>query len=431
MSEQTPLYWERYDLLNGYNNRTGTNKSYPFRIIEESLYNNAMDLCLNSDVFFYTDYKVEAKRIHPVSHKPGPTPVVFRVFNYRLASYTDFLKPLAMEMRGMTFIIEDEDGVLGQPILASRPFIKFFNLNENPLTTDLDMSEAEFYETKEDGSLIMTARVEGCNFILKSKQAFYSKQAIMATEIMNLPENIGLKDEIQKLVDRQYTVLMELCSPANRIVLPYERTELRIHGLRNNVTGLLLHPHNYLNTKLFREVCARWVRHTHIPAGTDFNAFLELVKNMTGVEGYVVTGSWGKFKIKTEWYKNLHHLKDSVSTIKKLIEAILYERIDDVKTMFDTDEITLNRITKMEEIIIPRYNEIVKKVEAFHRENKELDRKSYAIKGQRELGTLFSLAMNLYIGREVDYRGYCMKYLNEVFNLTNVEGEKEDDNTDN
>lgn len=50
----------------------------------------------------------------------------YRIFNYRLASYTDFCAPNALEMRGIMFEMKD-----GQPIrLASRPPAKFFNYRE-------------------------------------------------------------------------------------------------------------------------------------------------------------------------------------------------------------------------------------------------------------------------------------------------------------
>jgi len=47
-------------------------------------------------------------------------------------------------------------------------------------------------------------------------------------------------------------------------------------------------------------------------------------------------------------------------------------------------------------------------VEEYYEQNKTLDRKAYAIKGQQHFANTlyFSLAMNKYVGKPVDYKAF-------------------------
>ena len=78
------------------------------------LFDNLMALTQN-EAFYYVDAVYGGK--------------TYRIFNYRLASYSDFLLPDAFNARGTTFRLDDT-GVE----LASLPPMKFFNLWENPQT---------------------------------------------------------------------------------------------------------------------------------------------------------------------------------------------------------------------------------------------------------------------------------------------------------
>ena len=360
-----------------------------------NMYDAMMKLTEKNEAFYYQDYS-----------RFGNT---YRVFNYRLASYSDFLEEYALEMRGITWILLPDE----EPMIVSRPFAKFFNLDENPMTMGLDLSKATAYEEKADGSLITTFydRIT-TKFGLKSKQALFSEQAIMAEDFLNHADNKQLKEETESWAKLGYTVLMELCSPANRIVLEYTTTHLKVHGIRHNYTGEYF-PKNRLSTESI--IYKSWVRQVEVNGlPKDFGEYTETLE---GIEGYVVHGPWGRFKKKTSWYNNLHHLKDSISSQKRLIEAIIYERIDDVKALFPTDTFTLNRIEEMEKIVIPKFNHIVKTVETFYENNGNLDRKSFAIKGQLELKDYFHLVMAKYLGKDVDYKEFSMKYVKELFHI--------------
>jgi Straboviridae RNA ligase 1 len=85
---------------------------------QTKLYNDLMTLCDTSESFFFKD--------EPIGHNKYGFKT-FRIFNYRLCSYSDFLNESALECRGIMFEVD----LKGNPIrLASLPMNKFFNYRE-------------------------------------------------------------------------------------------------------------------------------------------------------------------------------------------------------------------------------------------------------------------------------------------------------------
>ena len=371
--------------------------------MSSSLYSNLMALPGLSEAFYFKDYEVNNS--------------TYRVFNYRLASYTEFLLPDALEARGITFLIKIAgEEVQPEPILVSRPFKKFFNLNENPFTMNLPLKEDGYITSitdKADGSLISTYwNPITEEFGVKSKQDFFSEQSVMATEWLNREENQDFKTEIKLWAIKGSTVMIELVSPLNRIVIQYPKTELRLIGIRDNETGALF-------TLGHRAVLkGSWVKTYDVYPEDAPARFIELLPQQTGIEGIVcITRDGMMFKVKTEWYQALHHLKDSVTNPKALFEAIILETTDDLKAMFYDSEEMLGVIAAMEEKVIPKFNHVVSTVSKFYESNKALERKEYAIKGMAELGNLFSLAMAKYLERPVDFKEFAIKRREEVFGV--------------
>ena len=372
------------------------------------LYQSLLSLTERNEAFYFKDYIL-----------PDDSNSKYRVFNYRLASYTDFLEDNALEARGITFLLDEKDALVS---IVCRPWKKFFNLEENPFTMGLDLSKDNVsnISIKADGSLMSTFYNPLTGYFgVKSKQDFFSEQSSMATAFLNNPKNAAFKAELLDLAETNHTVIMELVSPYNRIVLPYQATELIVLGIRHTLTGEIpIYPPNPI---AYPELCKRLVETVEIPS--EPKLFLEQVEGFTGIEGYVVTLTSGlMFKQKTDWYKALHHLKDSVSSSRRLFEAIILETVDDVKSMFPGDEAQLRRISDMEAKVIPKFNHLIKIVEDFYKANKGLDRKSFAIKGQEELGLLFNLAMMLYLGKQhsSSYKDFAIKYRKEYFDISEI-----------
>lgn len=283
---------------------------------------------------------------------------------------------------------------------------------EHIFTSDLELSNrtiANIYE-KADGSLIGTFLHNG-ELRLKSKMTLDGEQVIDAAKWLNLPCNELFKKSLHKLALDNYTVNLEWISPLNRIVLLYPEPKLVVLNIRHNYTGEYLKFSDAVgNYEILEKYFIKEVNCDNL------EKFINDVPSMTNIEGFVILLKSGqRIKIKTLEYLRKHKCKESVDNIKALIENILYETIDDVKSLFIDNEFILNRIRDVENIVIPKYNHIDNTVNLFYNENKELNRKDYAIKGMAELGNLFHLAMNLYLGKEADIKEFCMRYYKDVF----------------
>ena len=145
--------------------------------------------------------------------------------------------PGALYARGVMFEVQKtEDGV--RPIrLASLPMPKFFNLNENPFTMGLDLSEIDRIEVKSDGSL-MSSYIHKGRLMLKSKGSLFSEQAIDAMLWLDRPENDRLRNLIKEKTEQGITVNLEWVAPWNRVVLSYREPRLIVLNTIDNSTDL-------------------------------------------------------------------------------------------------------------------------------------------------------------------------------------------------
>jgi T4 RnlA family RNA ligase len=334
---------------------------------------------------------------------------------HRLASYTDFLEPNALEGRGVMFEMDNE-GKDALPIrLASLPFSKFFNHNENPFTMDPDWSSVVAVEDKMDGSLMSTylhfpSALEG-TVMLKSKGSTQSPQCQDAVAWLSLEENEDFREDLLNAVHNRWTVIMEWTSPNNRIVLGYDKPGLTVLAVRANYNGEYITRDEFVN---WNEMQERWVA-DYMPYVEkeygDVENFVDSIIDKENIEGYVLTLESGqRIKLKTQWYLTRHRTKDSVNCPRRLFEAVLDEATDDLRTLFFDDPTALKMINDMEKFAEGLYNHLVDQVERFYERNKHMERKEYAILGQKELTRPeFGLAMMKYTGKSVDYKASLKK----------------------
>jgi T4 RnlA family RNA ligase len=172
----------------------------------------------SNDAFYFQDFVLDD--------------VTYRIFNYRMASYTDFLQPAALECRGIMFDVTDINNVG----LVCLPQEKFFNLNENPMTMDLALTKVSNIELKADGSLISTYLHNG-ELRLKSKGSIASEQAIDAMAWLLLPENDNFRSALKVATSNGFTVNLEWTAPFNRIVISYQKPGLIGLNMRHMDTG--------------------------------------------------------------------------------------------------------------------------------------------------------------------------------------------------
>ncbi|AHY25208.1 RNA ligase and tail fiber protein attachment catalyst [Pectobacterium bacteriophage PM2] len=364
----------------------------------KTLFNNLMTLCENSDGsnFFYKDFT-------------SPFGTVFRIFNYNYASYTDWLRPDALECRGIMFEIDET----GQPVrIAARPMEKFFNLNETPFTMNLDLSKTVLVTAKEDGSLI-SSFVDNNTLFMKSKGSIYSDQSAEALQFIIRQENAELMQKVKLMADAGYTCNFEYVSPTNRIVLDYKDKNLVLLNVRNIETGDYV-PHQ----ELFKDAVLRkyLVKAISINADEDF---VEEIRAMEGIEGFIFELKDGlKFKLKTTWYSALHHTKDSINNNQRLFESILASASDDLKAMFAGDAYSINKIEIFEAIHRAYLTKSIAYIESVYSDNRGKARKDYVEKAQaylnsKESAGLFSIVMKAYTAG-IDY-DTLIPQINKVF----------------
>jgi T4 RnlA family RNA ligase len=360
--------------------------------LQTKLYKDLMTLVDTDEAFFYADSVLDDAN--------------YRIFNYRLASYSQWLNDGALECRGVTFEVDDNGDARR---LVSWPFGKFFNLNENPFVMDLDLTKVTHVYDKMDGSLISSMVLPDRTMWLKSKGSLFSSQAQAANKLIRQPEHKKLLKFVEGRVRNEFTVIMEYTAPDNRIVVPYDKPALTILGVRCNDTGSDIDLDHF---RYDRHDPADSIEEYLVPIRKyDATELLQTLDEMKGIEGFIFVFEDGmRVKIKTEEYRVLHKVKDSINSKKQLFEACVYDAADEIRALFYDDAQAIALIDEMEGKVNTIYNHMVDTVERFYERNKGLERKDYAILGQKELESIhFGLAMNKYIGRPVEYKDAMVK----------------------
>lgn len=351
------------------------------------LYDELMALATDDDVLFYAN-----DQITPVGTK-------VKVFSYHMASYSDWLRPGALECRGIMFEMDGDKPVR----IMSRPMEKFFNLGENPMTMNLDFSQIDYLMTKADGSLISTFLDKGFLYT-KSKTSMYSSQALAANAIINDPANVRLHDKLVEIASEGFTVNMEYCAPDNRIVLPYQEPQLIILNVRNNETGEYLPYDTLFSIPVLRPYL---VQKFTTDNGQDdewtkeqAELWVQTIRDMTDIEGYVVRMKDGlHFKLKTDWYVALHRTKDTITSNKDLFAAVVNAASDDLRSLFEGDEYSLAKIEAFEDVYAETFKRQFNLITKTYEKLRFMDRREFAIQGQADLANdreLFSILMKLY-----------------------------------
>lgn len=352
-----------------------------------TLFTQLMALASQSEAFFHQDHV-------------GEDGCTYRIFLYRLGSYTDFLLPGAIESRGIMYRHNVENAVWE---LVSRPMTKFFNWKENPFTMDVDLTKIEYATVKEDGSLISTYTDLGWSLSLKTKGSLRSEQAVAATAWLHQECNEEFRQILTNLDRAGWTVNMEWTSPLNRIVISYQTDKLIVLNARHRLTGVYM-DREYLEQEIPTE---------YLVPITDL--MVEDVAAAHGTEGLVAFFGNGAqpiefMKVKADAYQVLHRLKDGVNQPHALFEAVIHEQVDDLRASFAGDPAVQLMIGTMEELVAAPFNHFVKVTTELFEQHKHLDKKTFAITMQEELKKVlvhdamaaFNISINMYLERNLN-----------------------------
>lgn len=209
------------------------------------------------------------------------------IYNYTpLTQYSRYWNEITLNCRGL--ILDKHYN----PI--SRPFAKFFNLEEHDLT-DIPNEPFEVY-TKLDGSLGILYWLEGQPRIA-TRGSFTSQQALMGTQILYQKYH-----NIFGALKPTYTYLFEIIYPENRIVVDYGDTkDLMLLAIRETATGqeLSLEDIGFPLVERYDGI-------------KDINLLKSL--EQPNQEGWVIKFQSGfRIKVKFEQYVRLHKLITQIS----------------------------------------------------------------------------------------------------------------------
>lgn len=344
-------------------------------------YEDCLEICRVNKCFYETSHVVNGYNI--------------KLFNYRLASYVDFVNPIpgsnlnAKELRGICFVFNSDGSLYNRYLLLE----KFFNLNQTPESMYSVVKDYKIVQVnnKEDGSIASFVRLPDGSVIGKSKMSFESDQSKAITKIYNSD------DEIKKFVDwsldNDYVAIFEYVSPENRIVLNYKNSELILLRIRDNKTGNHLNISNYLDV----------IGDIKIAPFEDEQSIEEIVeksKTITGKEGWIITFENGMMvKIKTSEYLVLHGLFTSeLQRENTLLGLILDDKIDDVLAQLGEEGKDKRKevevLTNMVNHYITNTSHEVEKLIAEYKG----DRKEFAVKNYKN--KFFPIAIGVIDGKD-------------------------------
>jgi T4 RnlA family RNA ligase len=303
-------------------------------------YDEAVALTLGVDAPFYeSKFVVEGYNVS--------------IFNYRLAMYSDFIDNSAFEMRGLTFVFNEDGSLFNRYLLLH----KFFNLNQVPesqYSLVADLGIRSIYN-KEDGSVASFIRLPNGSVLGKSKMSFESDQAAGMNRLYK--SNADLKRFVDWSLEKDYVAVFEYVAPNNRIVLRYLDEELILLRLRDNKTG------EYLDlSKFSKEIGSLKVAPSDVAS---LDELVDLSQSVEDKEGWIIEFSNGLFiKVKTAWYCERHGLlTNDLYREHVLVRYVLDEKIDDVLGQVPEEEVEAHaRIEKIIAVVKHTVSEKVKDI---------------------------------------------------------------------
>lgn len=316
---------------------------------------------------------------------------IFVMFNYNQLS-SDFNNPIVREARGIIFVVGEWDA----PVCHA--FDKFGNYGEE-YVPDIDWETVTVSE-KIDGSIMklwfwdgkwrvstsgnISAKDspiddvrrdnfeqvfwEGVNKHFPNSERFTTPRLAKWSATFN-PRLAGWLATL----DPGYTYIFELVSPYNRVVIPYEETDVYFLGARHNVSnnqwGCTEEDAKMLGVEMFP-------RPKLYPLFT-YDEIAQVASELPwNEEGYVCYDeNFNRCKIKSPKYVMAHYSRNNnVITRKHLIDIYLKGEVKEFLTYASDYEEQMNELIQLIEgyhLLLNSYNSSIEYARA-------LDRKSYA-----------------------------------------------------
>ena len=242
----------------------------------------------------------------------------------------DFCIDVVRECRGI--ILDETDNY--KPVCV--PFFKFGNYGED-YADEIDWSTAKVQE-KIDGSIIKVWHHKGIwhvstNNTINAENARTDNNVDTFLNIFNKAWARTGKQFSE--LNPDYTYIFELISPQTRVVIPYLETKLYHIGTRD------INSLQELNIDIGIEKPKEFSINT-------IEACIETATNLDRYhEGFVVVDSkWRRIKVKSPVYVAIHHILNSISSERRIIDIILLGEDKEVKSYFPEYEDIFNTMRK-------------------------------------------------------------------------------------
>jgi RNA ligase len=134
---------------------------------------------------------------------------------------------------------------------------------------------------------------------------------------------------------------------------------------------------------------------------TDMKSFIDYVRDLEDLEGFVVRFADGHMiKLKCDWYVQIHKAKEAILQDRNIVEIILNEKLDDVKSHLPAED--RDRLTRFENDINKAISISVSdiRIELDSLLRNGVDRKTFAMGRALELDGYYRPIIFRLFGRE-------------------------------
>ena len=324
------------------------------------------------------------------------------------------IEAIIHDLRGVAF---DKNGKI-----LSRPFHKFFNLNEKSFTQTslIDFSKEHKIITKLDGSMVRPIFSEEFNGFRLATKAGISDVALQAEVFV--ASNPHIFKLFRYCLEHGLTPIFEYVAPDNRIVVRYEKTDMVLLAIRETVSG------KYFPVEETHEIAKRF-NVTSVLDVEEFSlgsidSFVDNIRSRDDIEGVVIRFIDGHMiKVKTDTYVALHGFVDATANDRRIFALISDGAIDDIKAKADT--YVLDKISRAEEKYSKMYSALKKLVQEkidphLNRDNKELGldtsvdpvvkKLTFEAKKGKTSGEIASNLISKNVGRDINFSRFVEKF---------------------
>lgn len=267
------------------------------------------------------------------------------VYLFKYNQYdSDMSNPICKEARGIILEIIDNSVKM-----LCHSFDKFFNYSEENGKIDLQSFNWDNYsfQEKKDGSLMRLWYYKGKWNISSSGTIDAFKAEI---QIPSCPYN-SFGDMFKQIFDsynedlnnlnKTFTYSFEMTSPNNKIVVDYEKDELTLIGIRDNIKNRELIP---LDSNPFKNI-----KTPNIYQFSSIDEALSSINEIHNFEGLVLCdNNFTRVKIKTTEYLSLAKVMDLTSSDRGILKLILEDKLDDLPEL---PNIVKERIQRIKDYI--------------------------------------------------------------------------------